>query len=92
MTFTCIFVPEREFAYAWVAHAPNCIPLAPGSLLYFGAQYSLGMHNSRLEGGTSSDLGGVQTRNAFHGAGPLHLYKPYSDTINLESASKNTTL
>ena len=36
---------------------------ALGLLLYFGAKSSLGEHNFRLEGITSSDLGGVQTRN-----------------------------
>ena len=50
MTFTRIFVLERKFADAWGeeqaiffgAQALKGTPVAPGLLLYFGAQFSLG--------------------------------------------------
>ena len=65
MTFTRILVLERKFAHArgyklyfWGAQASKCSLVSPSLLLYFGAQSLLGEQNSRLEGGTSSDLGG----------------------------------
>ena len=79
MTCTRIFVLKQKFAYArgghkqyfWEAQASKCALVAPGLLLYFGAQSSLGEHNSRLEGGTSSELGRVRTQNGPMAAG-LH--------------------
>ena len=66
MTITHIFVLKRKFADAGghkqcfrEAQAPQITPVASGLLLYFGAQSLLGQHNSRLGGGTSSDMGDI---------------------------------
>ena len=74
--FNTFFVLERKFSYACGhrqysggAQAPKCTTVAPGLLLSFGAQSSLGGGHIYHLGCTSSDLGGVRPRNAPRGAG-----------------------
>ena len=59
--------------YFWGAQAPKCTPVAPGQLLSFGAQSSLGGHTSRLEG-TSGDLEGHGPEMPPRVAGPVASY------------------
>ena len=104
MTFTHIFFLQQKFAYAtvlgehkqyfWGAQASKCTLVASGLLLYFGAQSSLGEHNSRLQGEPQALIwGGLRPKiPPWHQAYTLHLCKPRSDAIIQESASKSITL
>ena len=69
------FVLEQNFSHAGGTQASNCSPVAPGRLISFGAQSSLGAwgHTSRL--GAYFLLacfrgGGARPRNALRGVRP----------------------
>ena len=100
MRFTRIFVLKRKFAYARGAQSVflggtsfEMRFRSTGPLLYFSEKFSLGGHNSRLEGVTSSNLAGFKSEMPpWTGVYTVHLCKSHSDAMIQEGASKNITL